>query len=220
MWLFLQGQCHRLDYYMGFTFFFRDFQTLDLIREYVLPVIGLRRYINIWSAGCATGQEPYTIAILLRENMGPMLFRNVKLLASDIDENNQYGTIIRNGSYPAKELERIPPEIFKRYFSVDPANPENCVIDDEIRKRVEFQQHNLLQLKPVRDDLSLIVCKNVLLHFTEEERINVLKMYYHALNESGFLIVEHTQKMPASLQGHFEQVVPYAQLFRKVNGFK
>ncbi|MFA4849735.1 MAG: CheR family methyltransferase [Methanoregula sp.] len=204
---------------MGFTFFFRDFQTLDLIREHVLPVIGLRRYINVWSAGCSTGQEPYTIAILLRENMGPMLFRNVKLLASDIDENNQYGTIIRNGSYPAKELERIPPEIFKRYFSEDPTNPGHFLVDEEIRKRVEFQQHNLLLLKPVREDLSLIVCKNVLLHFSEEERINVLKMYYHALNESGFLIVEHTQKMPASLQGHFEQVVPYAQLFRKVNGF-
>jgi len=204
---------------MGFTFFFRDFQTLDLIREYVLPVVGLRRYINMWSAGCATGQEPYTIAILLRENMGPMLFRNVKLLATDIDENNQYGTIIVNGSYPAKELERIPPEIFERYFSPDPEKPGNCLIDEEIRKRVEFQQHNLLSLKPVREDLSLIVCKNVLLHFTEEERVDVLKMYYHALNESGFLIVEHTQKMPLSLQGHFEQVVPYAQLFRKVNGF-
>ena len=203
---------------MGFTFFFRDFQTLDLIRDHVLPTLRQRRYINIWSAGCSTGQEPYTIAILLRENIGPMLFRNVKLLATDIDENNQYGNIIRNGSYPAKELERIPPEIFKRYFSPDPANPENCVIAEEIQKRVEFHQHNLLSLKPVRDDVSLIVCKNVLLHFTEEERINVLKMYYHALNDSGFLIVEHTQKMPASLQDHFEQVVPYAQLFRKVNG--
>ena len=56
---------------MAFTYFFRDFQTLDMIREYVLPVIGSRRYINIWSAGCAMGQEPYTIAIILRENMGP-----------------------------------------------------------------------------------------------------------------------------------------------------
>ena len=218
--IFPSGRCFRQDYYMGFTFFFRDFQTLDLIREYVLPVIGLRRYINIWSAGCSTGQEPYTIAILLRENMGPMLFRNVKLLATDIDENNEYGTIIRNGSYPAKELERIPPEIFKRYFAPLPDKPDYCLIDEEIRKRVEFQQHNLLNLLPVRDDLSLIVCKNVLLHFTEEERINVLKMYYHALNESGFLIVEHTQKMPDALKGHFEQVVPYAQLFRKVNGRK
>ena len=203
---------------MGFTFFFRDFQTLDLIREYVLPAIGLRRYINIWSAGCSTGQEPYTIAILLRENMGPMLFRNVRLLATDIDEHDEYGTIIRHGSYPAKELERIPPEIFKRYFVPDPERPEYCLIDEEIRKRVEFQKHNLLMLKPVREDLSLIVCKNVLLHFTEEERINVLKMYHHALNESGCLILEHTQKMPEALQGHFEQVVPYAHLFRKVNG--
>lgn len=203
---------------MGFTFFFRDFQTLDLIREYVLPVIGLHRYVNVWSAGCSTGQEPYTIAILLRENMGSMGFRNVKILATDIDENNQYGDIIRHGSYPEKELERIPPEIFERYFSPDPERPGNCLVNEEIRKRVEFQKHDLLSLTQARDDLSLIVCKNVLLHFTEEERVSVLRMFYNALNDAGFLIVEHTQKMPVSLQGHFEQVVPYAQLFRKVNG--
>jgi len=94
---------------MAFTYFFRDFQTLDLIREHVLPVIGLRRYINMWSAGCAMGQEPYTIAIILRENMGLMVFRNVKLLATDVGECNQFGSIIRGKSYPAKELERISP---------------------------------------------------------------------------------------------------------------
>jgi chemotaxis protein methyltransferase CheR len=203
---------------MAFTYFFRDFQTLDLIREHVLPVIGSRRHINVWSAGCAMGQEPYTIAIILKENMGTMVFRNVRLLASDIDTCGLFGPIIKEGSYPAKELERIPPEIFRKYFSPDPKNSENCLIAEEIRKRVEFQQHNLLSLQPVRDDMSLIVCKNVLLHFTEEERINVLKMFHQALNSDGFLIVEHTQKMPAALKDHFTQVVPYAQLFRKVNG--
>jgi len=201
---------------MAFTYFFRDFQTLDMIREHVLPVIGLRRYINIWSAGCAMGQEPYTIAIIIRENMGPMIFRNVRILATDIDSSNLFENIIRQGSYPVQELERIPQDFFSRYFSPDGERPGNCVISEEIRKRVEFRKHDLLRFQPVRDDLSLIVCKNVLLHFTEEERIRVLRMFHQALNETGFLIIEQTQKMPSELRDHFLQVVPHAQVFSKV----
>src|SRR5665647_2796498 len=102
---------------MAFTYFFRDYQTLEMIREYVLPVIGSRRYINIWSAGCAMGQEPYTIAIMLRENMGPMIFRNVKIFCTDIDISTLFAKIIEEGSYAKQELERIPGDIFSKYFT-------------------------------------------------------------------------------------------------------
>jgi chemotaxis protein methyltransferase CheR len=203
---------------MAFTYFFRDYQTLDMIREYVLPVIGSRRFINVWSAGCAMGQEPYTIAIILRENMGPMLFRNVKIFCTDIDSSDLFRVIIEEGSYPKVELERIPPEIFQKYFFPDADRPGNYKIADEIRKRLEFQKMDLLKYEPVHPNIGLIVCKNVLLHFSEEERIKVLKMFYHALDDGCFLINEQTQKMPAELDGYFEQVVSNAQVFRKIPG--
>ena len=201
---------------MAFTYFFRDFQTLDMIREIVLPVIGSRSYINIWSAGCAMGQEPYTIAIILRENMGPMIFRNVRIYCTDIDTSDLFRKIIESGSYPNNELERIPPEILSKYFSPDEERAGNSKISEEIRKRLIFERKDLLTLEPVRPNLGLIVCKNVLLHFNEAQRIEVLKMYHSALDDGCFLITEQTQKMPAELEGHFEQVVANAQIFRKI----
>lgn len=201
---------------MAFSYFFRDLQTLELIQEHVLPVIGNRRYINVWSAGCAMGQEPYTIAILLREHMGPMIYRNVRIFATDIDPNNMFGPIIQEGRYPREDLERMPPDLFQRYFSLDESKPGYYRISDEIRKRVEFFRHNLLSFFPIRNNMGLIVCKNVLLHFSEEERIRVYRMFHEALDTDGFLITEHTQKLPAEVIGLFVPVSTTAQIFKKV----
>lgn len=200
---------------MAFTFFFRDLQTIEMIRDHVVPTLRTRKYINIWDAGCAMGPEPYTLAIILRENMGDMIFRNVKIHATDIDGSNLFGKIISEGTYPRETVERIPKGIFNKYF--EPAEkPNHFRIIEEIRKCIFFQKHDLLSLQPVRKDFTLIVCKNVLLHFKEEERINVVRMFYSALEKGGYFVSEQTQKMPRELEGMFEPVVSNAQLFRKV----
>ena len=200
---------------MAFTFFFRDAQTLNLAIDHFLPFVQSRQTITIWSAGCAMGQEPYTFAILLRERMGSHLFRNVKIYATDIDTYNHYGKIIGEGRYPAKDLQRIPPEIFEQYFRADPGDADHVYIVDEIRHSVEFRKHDLLTFDPVRTGIHLVICKNVLLHFSPEERIKVWKMFYGALETGGFMLHEHTQKLPEELNGNFEQIVMNAQIFRK-----
>ena len=200
---------------MAFTYFFRDMQTLEMIRDHVVPTLRTRRFAHIWDAGCAMGPEPYTLAIVLRENMGPMIFRNVSIHATDIDESNLFGDIIEEGVYPWEQVERIPKDIFIRYFaSAD--KPDHFRLVEEIRKRVSYQKHNLLSLEPVRKDFMLIVCKNVLLHFKKDERIKVIEMFHDALAEGGFFATEQTQKMPKELDSMFEPVVSNAQLFRKV----
>lgn len=200
---------------MAFTFFFRDAQTLNLAIDHFLPFVQSRRSITIWSAGCAMGQEPYTFAILLRERMGPHLFRNVKIYATDIDTYNQYVQIIGTGRYPEKDLQRIPPEIFQAYFRTDPADPGYVYISDEIRNAVEFKKHDLLTFEPIRTGIHMIICKNVLLHFSAEERLKVWNMFYNALEQGGFMLHEHTQKLPDELNGLFDQIVMNAQIFRK-----
>jgi len=200
---------------MAFTFFFRDMQTLEMIRDYVLPGLRTRRYIHIWDAGCAMGPEPYSIAIILRENMGNMIFRNVQIHATDVDESGHFGDIIRAGIYPDEQVKRIPRDIFARYFTQN-NRPGHFEISEEIRKCVSFKWHDLLSLEPIQQDLGLIVCKNVLLHFKQEERINVIKMFHHALADDGFFVTEQTQKLPHKVAGLFEPVVANAQLFRKV----
>ncbi len=200
---------------MAFTYFFRDMQTLEMIRDHVVPTLRTRRFAHIWDAGCAMGPEPYTLAIVLRENMGPMIFRNVSIHATDIDESNLFEDIIEEGVYPWEQVERIPKDIFTRYFaSAD--KPDQFRLVEEIRKRVSYQKHNLLSLEPVRKDFMLIVCKNVLLHFKEDERIKVIEMFHNALAKGGFFATEQTQKMPKELESMFEPVVSNAQLFRKI----
>lgn len=199
---------------MAFTFFFRDTQTLELLAEHALPELKRRQFIRVWDAGCAFGPEPYSLAIILRENMGHFLFRNVKIYATDIDESN-FGAVIADGVYSERELGRIPREIFDRYFTPHGA-PGHFQISAEIRSAVQFQRHDLLSLKPVREDFGMIVCKNVLLHFTPDERVQVLKMFHGALIEGGYFVSEHTQKLPPGTEHLFSQVTSAAQLYQKV----
>jgi len=199
---------------MAFTYFFRDMQTLEMIREHVIPVLKTRRYIHIWDAGCAMGPEPYSIAIILRENMGHMLFRNVRIHATDIDGSNLFADIIKNGRYPEEQVKRIPKDILNRYFKSD--NAGHFIIAEEIRKRLVFQKHDLRTLKAIREDFGLIVCKNVLLHFNEQERIDVIKMFHASLGSEGFFVTEQTQKLPQQVSHLFEQVQSNVQLFKKI----
>jgi chemotaxis protein methyltransferase CheR len=199
---------------MAFTFFFRDTQTLELIAELALPTLKQNMYIRIWDAGCAMGPEPYSIAIILRENMGRFLFRNVHIFATDVDESD-FGEVIRQATYPETELGRIPPDILSKYF-VPSEHAGHLRICDDIRGAVQFQRHDLLSLKPIRNDFGLIVCKNVLLHFTPAQRVDVIKMFHGALMDGGYLVTEQTQKLPPETEPLFRQVTNAAQLFQKI----
>jgi chemotaxis protein methyltransferase CheR len=201
---------------MAFTFFFRDEQILSLAVEKLVPLTMGRSNVHILNAGCAMGMETYTFAILLAESMGRFALRNVKIHAIDIDnENVDFGKTVTEGIYHKEHLQRIPADLFSKYFS--PANePDYFVVNQELRNLVEFQQYDLLTLKPLRDDYSLIICKNVLLHFNYQQRIEVLTMYYNMLLKGGLLIMENTQSMPDELNGKFRKMVDYAQLHEKI----
>ena len=141
---------------MAFTFFFRDVQPLKLLCKYISENFRDHKYIHIWSAGCALGQEPYTFAILLRESMGPMIFRNVTIHATDIEKT--YGPIIDRGVYEDDSLKRIPKDLFNKYF--EPCDNENkYVITDEIKRRIEFKHHDLRDSNKIGDNFAGIICK-------------------------------------------------------------
>jgi chemotaxis protein methyltransferase CheR len=200
---------------MAFTFFFRDMQILELAIKHVVPRAIGRSRAKIWDAGCAMGPEPYSLAIMFAENMGQFAFKNLTIYATDIDEQDTFGTIIRNGVYPEDELKRVPENIFKKYFKPD-TKPGFYQVIDSVRERVIFQKHNLLSMKSIGSDFLLILCKNVLLHFQPEERIKVISMFHQALAPVGHFVTEQTQKMPAEIDQLFEQVAYDGQIFRKV----
>lgn len=200
---------------MAFTFFFRDMQILELAIKHVVPRAIGRSRAKIWDAGCAMGPEPYSLAIMFAEHMGHFAFKNLTIYATDIDEQDAFGTIIRNGIYPEDELKRVPEDIFKKYFKPD-SKPGFFQIIDTVRERVVFQKNNLLDLKPIGSDFLLIICKNVLLHFQQEERIKVISMFHNALAPMGHFVTEQTQKMPQEIGALFEQVAYDGQIFRKI----
>lgn len=200
---------------MAFTYFFRDLYTLELIARHVVPYVAGRSKVRVWDAGCAMGPEPYSLAIMFAENMGQFAFRNLRIDATDLDVSSLFERIISEGVYPEGDLKRIPRELFKKYFR--PSGKTGYFkIDDMVRSRVFYRRHDLLSLQPVGDGFSLVVCKNVLLHFQPAERVEVIRMFHKALAPGGFFATEQTQKLPREAACLFEQVTDDAQLFRKV----
>ena len=201
---------------MAFTFFFRDLPVLEYAVDATIALALGRMRIKIWDAGCALGQEPYTLAILFAERLGAT-FNNLYIDATDYDEENHFGDVVTAGEYKTEELQRIPGELFAKYFEDAPGNPGYHRVIERVRRRLFFSYHDLLSFRPVGSDYSLVVCKNVLLHFSYEQRIEVLKMYHRSLAPGGYFATENTQKMPAEIAHLFEPVTPDAQLFRKVD---
>jgi chemotaxis protein methyltransferase CheR len=200
---------------MAFTFFMRDQPTLEHAADHMVRYASGRSRIKIWDAGCALGQETYTIAMIFAEKMNQFGFKNLNIVATDYDSANNFGDVVTAAIYSAEELQRTPVELLSKYF--EPADkPGHLRVVDMLRNRVSFQYHDLLSLKAAGSDYCLIVCKNVLLHFQPEQRVEVFKMFHHSLAPGGYLATENTQKLPPELAHLFTQVVPDAQLFKKV----
>lgn len=201
---------------MAFTFFFRDEQILALAVQQLVPITMGRRNVYILNAGCAMGMETYTFAILLAESMGRFALRNVKIHAIDIDnENVEFGKTVTEGIYHKDHLQRIPAHLFAKYFK--PAGKaDHFIVIDDLRNLVSFRKSDLLTDEPLRNDYSLVVCKNVLLHFNQKQRVEVLRKFHHALLTGGLLAMENTQVMPQELHQKFRKMADYAQLHEKV----
>lgn len=198
---------------MAFTYFFRDEDCLTLAIDAMAPAVQGRQRIRVWDAGCAHGPEPYTVAILLAERMGKFQFRNVRIDATDVDESGQFGEIIAKGRYPKGEVERVPLELRARYFT---DAGENVELNAEIRDRLAFSRHDLLSLQPPPSGAyQLVVCKNVLLHFSPDQRGEVVKLFHRVLDPGGILVLENTQPLPPGCGELFERCAPHVSVFRK-----
>lgn len=200
---------------MAFTFFFRDQQVLERVVDRILPALAGRNRPRIWDAGAAMGQEPYTLSILFAERMGHFAFDNLRIDATDVESTGSFAQIIADAAYPREELARLPKGILEKYFESN-GRPGHFRVIEKIRRRVVFQRHDLLSLQEIGQGYVLVVCKNVLLHFLPQQRIEVLRMFHRALGQGGLLVTEQTQEMPPELEQLFQRVAPGSPLFEKV----
>jgi len=185
--------------------------------EHIVPTLAGRSHPRIWDAGSAMGQEPYTLAIILAGRMGHFAFNNLRIDATDVESTGQFAQMIEAGLYPREELSRLPEGILEKYFEPNGQRDYFRVIDS-IRRRVVFQRHDLLSFQEIGQGYSLVLCKNVLLHFQPPERIEVLRMFHRALAPGGLFATELTQEMPPELAPLFQRAIPDGQVFRKVEG--
>jgi len=201
---------------MAYTSFFRDTDALNAIADIAIPALAHWRSIRVWDAGCATGEEPFTLAMVFASKLRPFPFRNLDILATDYEESSfaQFGEQIRKAQYSRTDVFWIPQE--HRDLYVEPTeNPEVFQLNQEIRDRVRYIQHDLLTLLPPETGQSLIVCKNVLMHFTPEYQVKVLDMFFQALVPSGYLALDGNQAMPEIFAERFKRLEPGVPLFQK-----
>jgi chemotaxis protein methyltransferase CheR len=201
---------------VAYTSFFRDTDALKAITDLVIPELSQSREIRVWDAGCATGEEPYTLAMLFASRMGPFAFRNVDILATDHEESSfpQFAERIRDARYSRNDVFWVPQALREIYF-VPTEDPDAFRLTEEIRGKVRFRKHDLLTCVAPETGQCLVVCKNVLMHFSAEQQEGVLGMYYESLAPGGFLALDGGQALPSSFRGRFARVEEGLPLYRK-----
>jgi chemotaxis protein methyltransferase CheR len=185
------------------TYFWRDEAQLRSVRDEVLPLLAeqgrARRRLSIWSAGCATGEEVYTLAILVHESG---LFRDwfVRIYGSDV--SRRCVSVARRGVYGAPSFRAIPPEIRKQYFH---DRPDGAHVAERIRNYCSFGQVNLAQEDKVRlvGRQDAIMCRNVLIYFDAPARRSVTDGFLDRLNPGGILMLGHSESL-AHVSNAFE----------------
>ncbi|MGE4318442.1 MAG: protein-glutamate O-methyltransferase CheR [Deferribacterales bacterium] len=180
------------------TYFFREFGTLETFAEHCLTEITERKAaandynLRIWSAGCSTGEEPYTLAIIVREMLENLPRWNVEILASDIDENVLAKAI--DAKYDDRSLKDVPDEYYKKYFKT--AGGQH-VPTPEVRNMVTFEHLNLMDRVMMRKKrgFDFIFCRNVLIYFDEISRKQVVDHYYISMNRGGYIFLGHSESV-------------------------
>ena len=142
--------------------------------------------LNIWSAACSTGDEPYTIAMILARHY-PL--SQIRIMATDIDEDVL--NFAKEGFYGAKSLERLPKDLLNKHFT---QKHNGYQINDDIKACVEFKKHNLLEDK-YPDNMHMIVCRNVVIYFTDEAKDQVYKKFHNTLAKNGILFIGSTEQI-------------------------
>lgn len=172
------------------TLWFRDDHPFKIFREKLLPELAkTRRPLRIWSAACSTGQEPYSLSIAIEEykRMNPgALVGDVKIIATDISPTAL--AIAKEGVYPQLALKRGMGDVHLKQYFKQQADDE-WKINDEIKRRIEFRSLNLQTSFSLLGKFDIVFCRNVLIYFSADFKLDILKRIHGTLNNDGQLFV-------------------------------
>ena len=202
------------DLLINVTAFFRDPEMFDLMRREVIPPIvaasGPDRPIRVWVPGCSSGEEAYSIAILIAEGLARAKAKpEVQIFATDIDE--EMLARARAGTYMQSDVAELPPELLSRYFT---ANDDGFTVIPAIRDMVRVSAHSVIKDPPF-SRLDLVSCRNLLIYFDARLQSRVLPLFHYALRPDGWLVLGSAENL-AGRDDLFETHAREERIYRKI----
>lgn len=194
------------------TSFFREKNHFDYLRETILPRLTSEQKgrhpprIRAWSAGCSTGEEPYSIAITIAETLPASAQTNVRILASDISSNVL--TAARTGRYPKERLAAVSPALLDRYFQCHREQDHTYYLPvPQLRKMLLFKRINLMTDWPISTQLHFIFCRNVMIYFDKPTQEKLINRLADLLLPDGTLFIGHSESL-ANIQHALKYIAP------------
>ncbi|SDK42176.1 chemotaxis protein methyltransferase CheR [Catalinimonas alkaloidigena] len=200
---------------VGLTEMFRNSEAWVAVRDQVLPNL-YTNPLRIWHSGCSTGEEIYTMAIVLKDKH---LLSRAKAVATDLSATALEQA--KQGTYPLMTLNRYakamrayrPEAQLEHYFDID---GEEGTIRDMFKRHITFRRHNLV-CDPSVGQFEMVFCRNVMIYFDETLKMKALRLFHESLVDGGFLIIGYYDLMPAQAQELFELFDPKTRIYRKKN---
>jgi chemotaxis protein methyltransferase CheR len=207
------------------TEFFRDINFFEMLRFKILPSILFENSstksgsseVKIWCAGCATGEEPYSIAILVSELINQESHR-IKIYATDINPDSI--KIARTGIYEQRSLKNMSNDIMSKYFCGIPSKKDNdklkyYQISQAMREAVVFNSGDLATLASPTSDLDIIMCRNVMIYFDKGSKDKLLKKFYDALKPKGYFVMGQSEIITGKTFSIFKTIHPKERIYQK-----
>ena len=199
------------------THFFRNPQTFRLIKEKILPIIiadkinNNKKTLSFWSAGCATGEEPFSLAILIKDMLGDN-FTNFKVLILATDRDETSLSQAREGLFPQNRMKEIDQKLLGKYF-IPQGN--NFRLADMIKKMVFFEKKDIFKEKREYGHFDIIMCRNLFIYLSLAQQNKLLSHFHHILNVNGIMVLGKTESLP-STDKKFETISLEEKIFRKI----
>ncbi len=199
------------------TRFFRNPETFAAVASRVIPELWQTKspLIRVWSAGCATGEEPYSLAVLFREHalsVGDTAgLSRLRIVATDVDREAL--SIASRGQFPDAALVDTPPSVADRYF---PLENSARTVTSEIRNLVSFEPHDLLEGTGPGGRHHLIICRNVIIYFTRETQEKLFERFHELLLPGGFLVLGKVETLLGKSRERFAPVSSRGRIFRRL----
>ncbi len=180
----------------NYTFFMREEDHFDFFRNTILPYLEKTkrdRVLSIWSAGCSSGQEPYTLSMILKEYFGTKAgMWDTRVLATDISQNAL--SAAQNAQYDEESLSKLPTGWKTKYFSRT-SEPGVWSVKPELKSNVIFRTFNLMDPIRFRLKFDVIFCRNVMIYFDQDTKNQLVNRFYDATNPGGYLLIGHSESV-------------------------